>query len=99
MTTVCRQQVLEAARKYRSPVMIQFSNGGAQFLAGKSLENPKETQDACVLGSIAVRKQGISFYIFSSCSPHFHVCPHKIVIYSIIHMSFHVFYGTFSAAS
>ncbi len=50
-----RWQVLEAAKKYRSPVMIQFSFGGAQFLAGKSLDNPKDTLDACVLGAIAVR--------------------------------------------
>jgi hypothetical protein len=48
-------QVLEAAKKYNSPVMIQFSNGGAQYYAGKSLPNPKETLDACVLGAVAVR--------------------------------------------
>ncbi|EKX55113.1 hypothetical protein GUITHDRAFT_149826 [Guillardia theta CCMP2712] len=46
-------QVLEAAKKYNCPVMIQFSNGGAQFYAGKALDNPKETLKACVLGSIA----------------------------------------------
>jgi len=27
--------ILEAARDIRSPVMIQFSNGGAAFMAGK----------------------------------------------------------------
>jgi hypothetical protein len=47
-------QVLEAAKKYNSPVMIQFSNGGAQFYAGKSIPNSKEKQEACVLGAIAV---------------------------------------------
>lgn len=49
-------QVLEAAKKNNSPVMIQFSNGGAQFFAGKSLPNPKESLDACVLGAVAVRR-------------------------------------------
>ena len=29
--------VLEAAKKANSPVVIQFSNGGAQFYAGKGL--------------------------------------------------------------
>ena len=47
--------VLEAARKYNSPVMIQFSNGGSQFMAGKSLPNDKDKLQACVTGAIAVR--------------------------------------------
>jgi fructose-bisphosphate aldolase class II len=34
--------VLEAARVVNSPVMIQFSNGGAVFWAGKSLSNANE---------------------------------------------------------
>ena len=55
MVNVSLHQVLEAAKKYNSPVMIQFSNGGSQFFAGKSLPNPKESLDACVLGSVAVR--------------------------------------------
>jgi fructose-bisphosphate aldolase class II len=29
--------VLEAARKVNSPVIIQFSNGGAKFYAGKAI--------------------------------------------------------------
>lgn len=33
--------VLETAAKVNSPVMIQFSNGGAQFIAGKGLPNDK----------------------------------------------------------
>jgi fructose-bisphosphate aldolase class II len=33
--------VLETAAKVKSPVMIQFSNGGAQFYAGKSMPNDK----------------------------------------------------------
>lgn len=32
---------LEAAAKVNSPVIIQFSNGGAQFFAGKGMPNDK----------------------------------------------------------
>jgi fructose-bisphosphate aldolase class II len=32
---------LEAAAKVNSPVIIQFSNGGAQFIAGKGMPNDK----------------------------------------------------------
>ncbi|NOS35291.1 MAG: class II fructose-bisphosphate aldolase [Deltaproteobacteria bacterium] len=43
--------VMEAARAVNSPVIIQFSNGGASFNAGKSLS--LEGQRAAVLGSVA----------------------------------------------
>merc|ERR1711981_1482020 len=43
--------VLQAARDIKSPVIIQFSNGGAAFLAGKGIKNDK--QKAAILGSIA----------------------------------------------
>ena len=43
--------VLETAREVNSPVIIQFSNGGAQFFAGKSLPNGK--QEASIAGAIA----------------------------------------------
>jgi fructose-bisphosphate aldolase, class II len=43
--------VLEAARTVNSPVIIQFSNGGAAFLAGKGIKNTKEK--AAILGAIA----------------------------------------------
>ena len=42
--------VLEAAAKVKSPVMLQVSNGGAQFFAGKSIPNDK--QQASVAGAI-----------------------------------------------
>merc|ERR1719453_408705 len=45
--------VLEAAAKYNAPVMVQFSNGGSQFMAGKSVANPKDTLAACVAGAVA----------------------------------------------
>lgn len=43
--------VLETAKKVNSPVIIQFSNGGAQFFAGKSLPNDK--QQASIAGGIS----------------------------------------------
>ncbi|MCL4140393.1 UNVERIFIED_CONTAM: hypothetical protein GTU68_048456 [Idotea baltica] len=43
--------VLETAKKVNSPVIIQYSNGGAQFQAGKGLSN--ENQQASVLGAIS----------------------------------------------
>ncbi|HPK10407.1 MAG TPA: class II fructose-bisphosphate aldolase [Saprospiraceae bacterium] len=42
---------LETAKKVNSPIIIQFSNGGGVFNAGKSLSN--EGQNAAILGSIA----------------------------------------------
>ncbi len=46
--------VLETAKALNSPVIIQFSNGGAAFNAGKSLDNTN--QAAAVAGSIAGAK-------------------------------------------
>lgn len=45
--------VLEAAAKAKSPVVVQFSNGGAQFFAGKGL---KEEGPAGAMGAIAGAK-------------------------------------------
>ncbi|WP_228237204.1 class II fructose-bisphosphate aldolase [Allomuricauda sp. M10] len=46
--------VMETAASLNSPVIIQFSNGGAQFNAGKGLSN--EGQKAAILGGIAGAK-------------------------------------------
>ncbi|MBT8206477.1 MAG: class II fructose-bisphosphate aldolase, partial [Eudoraea sp.] len=46
--------VLETAAKLNAPVIIQFSNGGAQFNAGKGLSN--ENQQAAVQGAVAGAK-------------------------------------------
>ena len=46
--------VLETAAKLNSPVIIQFSNGGAQFNAGKGLSN--EGEKASIAGAIAGAK-------------------------------------------
>ena len=45
---------LETAKKLNAPVIIQFSNGGALFNAGKSLNN--ENQKAAVAGAISGAK-------------------------------------------
>lgn len=42
---------IEAARDINSPIIIQFSNGGAVFFAGKGLSN--EDQNAAIAGGIA----------------------------------------------
>jgi len=46
--------VMEAAKTVNSPVIIQFSNGGASFNAGKGLK--LEGQQAAILGAIAGAK-------------------------------------------
>jgi fructose-bisphosphate aldolase class II len=43
--------VLEAAREVNSPVIIQFSNGGAAFYAGKGLSN--EGEKAAIAGAVS----------------------------------------------
>ena len=46
--------VLETAAEMNSPVIIQFSNGGSQFNAGKGLAN--QNQNAAIAGSVAGAK-------------------------------------------
>ncbi|MCX8575008.1 MULTISPECIES: class II fructose-bisphosphate aldolase [unclassified Gilliamella] len=46
--------VIETAAKVGSPVIVQFSNGGAQFIAGKGLK--LEGQECAVLGAISGAK-------------------------------------------
>ena len=53
--------VLETAASLNSPVIIQFSNGGAQFNAGKGLSN--ENQQAAIAGAIAGAKHVHEFYL------------------------------------
>ena len=43
--------VLEAARDANSPVIIQFSNGGASYYAGKGLSN--EGEKAAIVGAVS----------------------------------------------
>ena len=42
---------LEAAAKAKAPIMIQFSSGGAQFYAGKGLDNTD--YDAAIAGAVS----------------------------------------------
>eukprot|EP00121_Abeoforma_whisleri_P014643 Awhi_evm1s13504 len=42
---------LEAARNVNSPIIIQFSNGGAAFVAGKAIDN--KNQEASILGAVS----------------------------------------------
>ena len=46
--------VLETAARLNAPVIIQFSNGGAQFNAGKGLSN--ENERAAIAGAVAGAK-------------------------------------------
>ena len=46
--------VLETAAKLKSPVIVQFSNGGSLFYAGKGLSN--ENEKAAILGGISGAK-------------------------------------------
>ena len=46
--------VIETAAKLKSPVIVQFSNGGSLFYAGKGLSN--ENEKAAILGGISGAK-------------------------------------------
>lgn len=46
--------VMETAKAVNSPVMIQLSNGGAQFYAGKGMAN--DQLQACILGAVSAAK-------------------------------------------
>ncbi len=46
--------IMEAAKSFNAPVMIQFSNGGSAFYAGKGLK--LEGQEAAILGAISGAK-------------------------------------------
>ena len=61
--------VMEAAAKNRSDVIVQFSNSGGQFFAGKSLEDAFEAK---VLGSV-------------SAARHIHMLAERYGICVIIH--------------
>ena len=57
--------VLETAVALNAPVIIQFSNGGAQFNAGKGLSN--EGQKAAIAGAVAGAKHVLSSHCRSCC--------------------------------
>merc|ERR1719498_2310791 len=45
---------LEAAKKFGGPMIIQFSRGGGQFIAGKAANNDNDA--ACIAGCVAGAK-------------------------------------------
>ena len=62
--------VMEAAKEANAPIMIQFSNGGAAFNAGKGLK--LEGQQAAVLGAVAGAK-------------HIHTLAEAYGVYVVLH--------------
>jgi fructose-bisphosphate aldolase class II len=49
---------MEAAAKYGGPIMVTFSKGGGQFIAGKSLKNDNDQASiaGCIAGALHVRE-------------------------------------------
>jgi len=45
---------MEAAKKYGGPIMVTFSKGGGQFIAGKAADNTDDA--ACIAGAVAGAK-------------------------------------------
>ena len=71
--------VLETASEINSPVIIQFSNGGAHFNAGKGLSN--ENQKASILGSIsgALHVRNLAKHYGASVILHTDHCAKKLL--------------------
>merc|ERR1711988_1632920 len=51
-TTSTVNSVLEAGKELGRPVMVQFSEGGSAFVAGKGLPNDKGVLQASILGAV-----------------------------------------------
>jgi len=70
---------LETAAKLNAPVIIQFSNGGAHFNAGKGLSN--ENQKASILGSIsgALHVRSLAKHYGASVILHTDHCAKKLL--------------------
>ncbi|MGP1923470.1 MAG: class II fructose-bisphosphate aldolase [Arsenophonus sp. NEOnobi-MAG3] len=71
--------VLETAAKVRSPVIIQFSNGGAAFIAGKGLKT--KGPQAAILGTIsgAHHVHQMAKYYGVAVILHTDHCAHKLL--------------------
>lgn len=71
--------VIEAAAKAKSPVIVQFSNGGAQFIAGKGLK--LDNQKAQILGSIsgALHTRNVAEYYGVPVIVHTDHCAKKLL--------------------
>lgn len=71
--------VIEAAAKAKAPVIVQFSNGGAQFIAGKGLK--VEGQQAQILGAIsgALHARNVAEYYGVPVIVHTDHCAKKLL--------------------
>jgi len=49
---------MEAAKKYGGPIMVTFSKGGGQFIAGKAADNSNDAASiaGCIAGALHVRQ-------------------------------------------
>ena len=76
---VARENGFEAARTAKAPVIVQISNGGAQFIAGKGLK--LEGQQAQVLGSIsaALHARNVAEYYGVPVIMHTDHCAKKLL--------------------
>ncbi len=54
VSTTSINAVLEAAKKVNSPVIVQFSNGGGAYYAGKGLPSDKGAVLGCISGALHV---------------------------------------------
>ena len=63
--------VMEAAKAVNSPVMIQFSNGGGVFCAGKSLSNDGQQAaiQGCISGAMHIHRMAEMYGIPVVCTP------------------------------
>jgi fructose-bisphosphate aldolase class II len=79
-SSVCNS-VLEAAKGLDRPIMIQFSEGGSAFFAGKSLPNDKGVLQASILGAVCgahyVRNVSPAYGV--SCFVHSDHCAKKLL--------------------
>ncbi len=71
--------VIEAARDAKAPVIVQVSNGGAQFIAGKGLK--MEGQQAQVIGakSLALHARNVAEYYGVPVIVHTDHCAKKLL--------------------
>lgn len=72
--------VIEAGAKAKSPVMVQFSNGGASFIAGKGIKVDRP-QGAAILGAIsgALHARNVAEYYGVPVVVHTDHCAKKLL--------------------
>lgn len=72
--------VIESGAKAKSPVMVQFSNGGAQFIAGKGIKTDVP-QGAAIIGAIsgALHARNVAEYYGVPVVVHTDHCAKKLL--------------------